>query len=334
MTKDDRIKPNKIENLVFEGGGVKGSAYAGAMQVFQELGLFEQVENIGGTSAGSITAVMLAVGGGSDGLLESVENTNFAQFLNDPWGIVGDAKRIIFNYGMHSGDDFVTILKAYIGRFSGDPELTFSDLAELRQQNPDKFKNLSIIASNLTRQQAQVFNVENHPTLPIWLAVRASMSIPMLFEPVLIDGDYHVDGGLAWNYPIDLYDPMVSGNDADELVRDYNPATLGFFLEPKVLVAQGKQFKTSHYPINSLKSYGLALGSYLYETANAQHLQAEDKKRTIFIDDLGVSGTNFDLSKQRVDELISSGRQAVETYFDIKDNAAVKHQSKPEAMSE
>ena len=334
MTKDDRIKPNKIENIVFEGGGVKGAAYAGSMQVFQELGLFEQVKNIGGTSAGSITAVMLAVGGGSDGLFESVENTNFAQFLNDPWGIVGDAKRMFFNYGMHSGDDFVTILKNYIGRFSGNAELTFSDLAVLRQQNPDKFKNLSIVASNLTRQQAQVFNVDNHPSLPIWLAVRASMSIPMLFEPVLIDGDYHVDGGLAWNYPIDLYDQMVSVPEGDELVRDYNSSTLGFFLEPKVLVAQGKQFKTSHYPINSLKSYGLALGSYLYETANAKHMQAEDKKRTIFINDLGISGTNFDLSKQRIDELICSGRQAVETYFNIKDNASVQQQHKPEAINE
>jgi len=311
MTKAAAI----IENLAFEGGGTKGSAYAGSMQIIEELNLFHGVKRIAGTSAGSITAVILATGGGSAGLTESIEHTNFSRFLQDPWGLVGDIKRVTLDYGLHSGDEFVVILKQFIGKFSGNPELTFHQLEVLVKKDPKKFKHLSIIASNLTTQQAQVFNVDNHPNLPIWLAVRASMSIPLLFEPVKINSQYHVDGGLAWNFPIDLYDTTSVNETNGDSTRDYNAATLGFFLEPAALVDTGKAFKTNHYPIDSLKSYASALGSYFYETANSKHMHPEDRKRTVFIDDLGIDGKNFNISKKNVEALIASGRKATREYF-------------------
>ena len=304
-----------IENLVFEGGGTKGAAYAGSVDVLNSLNLLGPINKIAGTSAGSITAAMLATGGGSAGLLESVEHTNFSKFLNDPWGLIGDIKRVTFEYGFHTGDEFVKILKHFIKQFSGKPELTFKELDGLARKNPATFKHLSIVSSNLTKQQAQVFNADNHPDLPIWLAVRASMSIPLLFEPVKIDGDYHVDGGLAWNYPIDIYDEKITKKLNGDFTRDFNRSTLGFFLEPQELVEEGEQFKTDQYSIHSLKSFGMALGSYLYETANSKHMHPEDSKRTVFIDDLGISGTNFEISKQRIEDLIISGKKATEAYF-------------------
>jgi len=42
-----------LENLVFEGGGVKGIAYAGAVQSLKNHSLLEKVKRVAGTSAGA-----------------------------------------------------------------------------------------------------------------------------------------------------------------------------------------------------------------------------------------------------------------------------------------
>ncbi len=70
------FEPTAIENLVFEGGGTKGAAYAGCMAVMDEWGLLSSVRRVAGTSAGSIIATLLACGAGSKGLTESVYHTD------------------------------------------------------------------------------------------------------------------------------------------------------------------------------------------------------------------------------------------------------------------
>ena len=42
----------QFRNLVFEGGGVKGIAYVGAMDVLQKNGVLKNIQRVGGTSAG------------------------------------------------------------------------------------------------------------------------------------------------------------------------------------------------------------------------------------------------------------------------------------------
>ena len=194
------------ENLVFCGGGVKGSAYAGSIEVLEELGLYGGVKRIGGTSTGAITAAVLASGGGSEGLRYTIENSNFHDFLSDSGGVVGEIFRGAKHYGVHSGNEFEKILQGYLERFSGNRDLTFQQLFEKSLAEPEIFKNLTIVASNLSRQRAETFSVKSHADLPIWKAVRASMSIPLVFEPMKIGDEFFVDGGLSWNYPVDLYD--------------------------------------------------------------------------------------------------------------------------------
>ena len=48
-------------NLVFEGGGVKGIAYAGALKVLEDKNILSQVDRVAGTSAGAITAALVAM---------------------------------------------------------------------------------------------------------------------------------------------------------------------------------------------------------------------------------------------------------------------------------
>ena len=52
----------QFRNLVFEGGGVKGIAYVGAMQVLEQRGLLAPIVRAGGTSAGAINALLYTLG--------------------------------------------------------------------------------------------------------------------------------------------------------------------------------------------------------------------------------------------------------------------------------
>ena len=48
----------QFRNLIFEGGGVKGIAYIGAMQVLDQRQILKDIRRVGGTSAGVINALL------------------------------------------------------------------------------------------------------------------------------------------------------------------------------------------------------------------------------------------------------------------------------------
>lgn len=311
-----------IENLVFQGGGVKGSAYAGAVEVLDERGLLGSVRRVAGTSAGAITATLLAVGAGSKGLASAVTHTDFGSFLDGRFGIIGDAERLIAHCGLYPGDHFAGVLRDQIAEYSGQPELTLGGLRERALQSPGRYLDLFVIASNLTRQTAEVLCADNHPDMPLWLAVRTSMSLPLLFETVRIGDQAFVDGGLAWNYPIDLFDHPAPQAAQPGHGHPRTDTTLGFAVVPKGTLPLGKDGPATT-PTDSLKAFLAALGSFMYETSNRAHFHPSDVSRTVLIDDLGVSTTNFRAPAATIEALIQSGRRSTEAYLDGRAAQAV-----------
>ena len=67
--------------------------------------------------------------------------------------------------------------------------------------------------------------------------------------------------------------------------------------------------------IDSLPDYIAALVGFMNDMANKSHLHTNDWHRTVSIDALGVSTTDFDLNKQTIQDLINSGTKATEEYF-------------------
>ncbi len=93
-------------NLVFEGGGVKGLAYAGALEVLESEHVLEDIVRVGGSSAGGITAGMLAVGMTPQEIREVLDETDFKRFMDDDWGVVRDTARLFKEFGWHKGEAF------------------------------------------------------------------------------------------------------------------------------------------------------------------------------------------------------------------------------------
>ena len=61
-------------------------------------------------------------------------------------------------------------------------------------------KKLTMIGTNFSKACETVFNYETYPLMSVITAIRISCSIPVIFEPVLFEGDYYIDGGLINNF--------------------------------------------------------------------------------------------------------------------------------------
>jgi NTE family protein len=80
-------KQNCIKNLIFQGGGIKGLAYLGALEEAEKEKIFKlnEIEKIAGTSAGAITACLLSVGYKVEDfeINQELKNINFKDLLID-----------------------------------------------------------------------------------------------------------------------------------------------------------------------------------------------------------------------------------------------------------
>src|SRR5580658_80203 len=97
-------------DLVFEGGGVKGIGLAGAYRELSDRGY--HAECVAGTSAGAITAALVAVGYSGAELEEIVlHQMHFSDFEDptflDHLGKAGGLAEFFVHRGMHSGDYFL-----------------------------------------------------------------------------------------------------------------------------------------------------------------------------------------------------------------------------------
>jgi NTE family protein len=322
---------SQFRNLVFEGGGVKGIAYAGAVQVLESRGILGDIRRVGGTSAGAITAALLALGATSRDTERILAETDFRRFMDDSWGVVRDINRFLTQYGWFKGDEFAQWMRRQIASLAdGHEEITFGELAAAPPGQAGVRRELYTVATDLTLQRAEVFSAETTPDIPVWLAVRMSMSIPLFFACVRsAEAHVVVDGGITWNYPIDLFDHprYLAGSDARARAAPeqpipgsphhiYNKQTLGFRVDTSDEVRAALAAER-HEPVKiaNLMDYANVLLRFTVDTANRTHLRKEDWHRTVFIEAGGVCATDFGLSDEQVRMLVENGRAGTQRYF-------------------
>lgn len=78
------LSPDEIHYLALEGGGGKGFAYLGAIEVLEKLHVMEHVYGFSGTSAGAITALMLSLGMTTEEIISEIDSNVFSTFMDSP----------------------------------------------------------------------------------------------------------------------------------------------------------------------------------------------------------------------------------------------------------
>lgn len=176
--------------LALGGGGLKGAAHLGVLRVLEENGI--KPDLIVGTSAGSIAAALY-----STGMLAAVTSMTTLPFHNalnfDNYRFVG------LPLGFINGNIIESMLKKTLGNRN------FSELQTLT----------AAVACDLVSGETVIYT-DGRPVKPlpadtvlggdvqVWQAVRASISIPVIFTPFKIGSRLLVDGGLTANVPADI----------------------------------------------------------------------------------------------------------------------------------
>ena len=134
---------SQFRNLVFEGGGVRGIAYVGAMQVMSQREILKDIARVGGTSAGAINALIFALGYDIQEQRDILKSTDFRKFMDDSFGVIRDIRRLAKSYGYYKGDFFSGWIGGLIKQRLGNEQATFKDLQDAK--HPELQKGVSPI---------------------------------------------------------------------------------------------------------------------------------------------------------------------------------------------
>lgn len=100
----------------------------------------------------------------------------------------------------------------------------------------------------------------------------------------------------------------------------YNKETLGFRLDAKEDIDMYLTHEENFNEINGFFDYTKALVTTLIDFQTNDHLHSDDWQRTVYIDTLGVRAIDFDIPKEKKDELVKSGKLYTEAYLEWYNN--------------
>jgi NTE family protein len=310
-------------DLVLEGGGMKGIALAGAARRLLRAGY--RFERIAGTSAGAIVAALLAAGAGEQQLAAAMERLQYARVPDrgaPRLPLLGEATGLLHRRGAYAG--------RYIRAFVAEElaALGVRTFADLRRADPhddparERFQRygLVVMATDVTRGRLlrlpwdyELLGLDPDSQL-VADAVRASISIPLYFEPVVVrdggDGDPTtlVDGGVLSNYPIEIF-------DRTDAVAPRWP-TLGVKVVPELPAGDARLFPALALP---------ALPPvHLLEQVVATAIVGNDqtylerpcvRRRTIAVDTSAVGIVEFDAPPARRAQVVANGAAAADRFL-------------------
>lgn len=316
------VTERKHADLVMEGGGVKGMAFVGALEVLIDAGY--DFPRIAGTSAGAITGALLAAlqhaGEPPGRLIELAASLDLSKVTDSgrvgrvlgPLHGLADAASLLFEGGLYEGvylREWLTGVLADLGVH------TFGDLRRVDPQSalrPEREYALVVVASDLSSHRMSLLPWDfGHYGLDpddqsVAVAVCASAAMPFVFEPVRLRAPGGtvslVDGGLLSNYPITIF-------DQPERTESRWP-TIGIRLSAR------EEDRGVAGPVNNAFELAKALVQTALHGVDRRHVDDPVTiARTMFVDTSEVPSLDFDLTADQQEELIQSGRAAATKFL-------------------
>jgi NTE family protein len=193
-------EPNKKYRLglALSGGGARGFAHIGVMQMLDECGLRPDV--IVGTSAGALMGSLFADGYSPAEIKQLFTGREFSEFVSFQ----------IPKTGLFDSSRFRQFVRRIV-RAGNIEDLSIPTI---------------IMTTDFDRGKAHAFTKGSVAEI-----VTASCSVPIIFNPVKIDGIHYVDGGLFHNFPVSIIRDeceAVIGSNVSPIVPDkYNKTIIG-----------------------------------------------------------------------------------------------------------
>jgi len=210
---------DNVCDMVFSGGGAKGVAHLGAIWAFDRLGV--RFKRLGGTSAGALTASLVAAGFDSDELQDELFNVNFMELRDGFWDQklprIARIAAVSTSYGMYEGEKLQKWIEEQLARKNAHTfgRLPREEVGMLAAISKDDGPRLNIMASDVTHSCELLMPRDlvldrygniRPSSFPVAAAVRMSVAVPFFFTPYRLSGSLIVDGAFASNLPLEMFD--------------------------------------------------------------------------------------------------------------------------------
>ncbi|MGX6960625.1 MAG: patatin-like phospholipase family protein [Rickettsia endosymbiont of Pentastiridius leporinus] len=343
-----KAQENPIEYLTFSGGGAKGTGYSGVHEAIKKAGILDNVSAVAGSSAGAITAAVVALGTPPKRFEEISKTTNLQNLLGKEGfsaGIVQlnkDGKPLYNlldlvikeNIGSFlQRADIVNVkndeaLEELRKRYQENGKIYFKDIALLRKYDPVRYKDLVVTATEQDTGKLTIFSSFDTPDIEIALACRASASIPIVFEPVEINGKKYVDGGYLDNIPTKYFRDNDPEFDVKEITENIEEITLakkqgrslvmafgsGMNADANIAIYSAKKFKSPSKLVKFLADILLKMlakvgGKFKYtDTLRKTNEELrENALNTVVLDTKGIDTLDFKDAQKYADYMHIKG---------------------------
>ena len=194
--------------LVLSGGGARGLAHIGILKVIDELGI--KVDYIAGTSMGAVVGGLYAMGYSAIEIEEMILKNDFDNIFDEAVSredlYIGQKRWMPYaNYYFDLDNKFRPSLPEAL--FSGSKLINTLFDYTYAASNINEFNELPIefkcVATNIITGKMKVFDKGN-----LHEVMRASMSAPSILEPMKLDDELYIDGGIRANLPSEIVKEM------------------------------------------------------------------------------------------------------------------------------
>jgi predicted acylesterase/phospholipase RssA len=194
----NKDKNKTIQAIVMSGGGVKGLAYIGVLEYLEKTKTLQNISTFVGCSIGAFACMLIALGYSSF-VIKNVMNNYDMSKLNYP-----SVMCLVNNLGLDNGDRLEQFIKTWLKNADFEQNIT---LLELHTKTN---KTLVVSVTDILSKEAVLIDYHTFPEIPVYLAVKMSMSIPFVYRPVLYLGRYYCDGYLSCNFPVRYFKTEIS----------------------------------------------------------------------------------------------------------------------------
>jgi predicted acylesterase/phospholipase RssA len=362
-------------DIIFQGGGMLGAAHAGALYALEKLGFV--IGRVAGTSAGALAATLAAAALHADesrpvspqlfGHLAEMEPSTFLdgssalrqwivpgakatfwrRFLKLLYTLPKALRRLFTRHGLHPARAIETWLDSALRGYG------IESLADINALG-DK---LTVVAAAipggvklLLPAHSAIFDIEPKFERPC-LYARASMAVPVVFEPVVLPLDREgwtehcdkklkdqvgdvarsrmkeatrtvlFDGGLLSNFPVDIFDDLDNCDKASDSQATAMPAAklttrriaLALYSSERKLALPGVRRVRSQF-LSYLSNLIDAMRA-LRDTEARGRLVRDRKLEVIMIDTGPANWLDFSDDLNQILNLFEAGALAVEKHF-------------------
>ena len=273
--------------LILSSGSIKACIFLGGLQELNKYIPLYNFRYLTGCSAGSIILTLYNIGYTLNELkyfLIHIDIDHFQEFK---------IKNFFTNCGFDTGNKTENLLKACFMNKNIDINITFEELYIKSKVT------LTLTIVNLTKGISEYCNHLNTPKMSVLLALRMSMNIPIIYEPIKYQGQLYVDGALLDPFPV-------------QYIKDTEKIGMVIYDKNEYQFIQNLDATFIHNNDNTVQ-YIFNLMKIIY--ANYLKDKYKKKYKNVIYYDTEAYTISFKLEKQFKEVLVEEGEKKIKKHF-------------------